>query len=138
MNDTLLKVEENTDTIDSDVQVTPVDVVGVMLFVDFTAAPGTAEEEEEEKKPTDIYLELQARDPASGKFVEIGNVGISAAEARLIAEGGQPLIWRQFRVGVAALEGNGVSVGLPRSWRVVVNHEDDEPWSYSVGAAVLR
>lgn len=130
MNGTLLSSEAKTATRTSDNVNVGSGQRGVMLALDITKAPNAAET---------LTLQLEAKDPASGKYVPITAFAASKKGEELGA--GTTLL---FSVYPGALETAAVAnhevqgLGLPRNFRVKVTHSGAGSWTYSVGASPLQ
>lgn len=102
---------------------------GVMLALDITKAPNTAET---------LTLVLEAKDPSSGKYVPITVFKASKKGEELGA--GTTLL---FTVYPGALETEAVgshevmALPLPRKFRVKITHSAGSEWKYSLGASPL-
>ena len=130
MQNTLLKSEERAATTVSEDQNSPAGQRGVMIVLDVTAAPAAADT---------LTLQLEARDPASGKYVPITVFAVSKKGEEL--EAGATLVFTLYpgAAETAALGGHEVmALPLPRKWRVKVTHSAAGKWTYSVGASALR
>jgi hypothetical protein len=130
MNGTLLSNEARTATTSSaDVNATA-GQRGVLLALDVTKAPNTAET---------LTLQLEAKDPASGKYVPLTAFKASKKGEELGA--GTTLL---FSIYPGALETEAVGshevmgLPLPRKFRVKVTHSAGSEWKYSVGASPLQ
>lgn len=129
MNGTLLKSEGRTATTGSVDAIAQTGQRGVLLTLDITEAPATEET---------LTLEVEARDPASGKYVPITAFKASKKGEELGA--GATLA---FTLYPGALETEAVAdhevmaLPLPRKFRVKVTHSGAGEWKYSVGASPL-
>jgi hypothetical protein len=129
MNGTLLESAERTATTPSEDVVSFAGQRGVMLALDITKAPNVNET---------LALQLEAKDPSSGKYVPITAFAVSKKGEELGA--GTTLL---FSVYPGALETAAVGshevqgLPLPRKWRVKVTHSGAGKWTYSVGASPL-
>lgn len=130
MNGTLLSNEARTATTSStDVNATA-GQRGVLLALDITKAPNVAET---------LTLQLEAKDPASGKYVPLTAFKASKKGEELGA--GTTLL---FSIYPGALETEAVGshevmgLPLPRKFRVKVTHSGAGEWKYSVGASPLQ
>lgn len=130
MNGTLLPNEARIAT-----TVTP-DVVaiagqrGVLLTLDITKAPAAADV---------LTLQLEAKDPASGKYLPITTFAASKKGEEL--GGGATLGFTVYPGGLetAATANHEVQgLPLPRKFRVKVTHSGAGSWTYSVGASPLQ
>lgn len=130
MNGTLLPNEARIAT-----TVTP-DVIaiagqrGVLLTLDITKAPAAADV---------LTLQLEAKDPASGKYVPI-TVFKASKKGEELGAGVTSL----FTVYPGALETEAVgshevmALPLPRKFRVKITHSAAGEWKYSLGASPLQ
>lgn len=130
MNGTLLKSEAKAATRTSDDVNTPAGVRGVLITLDVTAATNTAQT---------LTLQLEAKDPSSGKYLPI-----TAFAASKKGEEIQAGATTAFMLYPGALETGAVAnhevqgLGLPRKWRVKVTHSGAGSWTYSVGVSPLQ
>lgn len=130
MNGTLLKSAERTATTTSEDIVSPNGQRGVLITLDVTKAPNAADT---------LTLQLEAKDPASGKYVPLTAFAASKKGEELGS--GATLAFTVYPGGAetAALANHEVmALGLPRKWRVKVTHSAAGKWTYSVGASPLR
>lgn len=130
MNGTLLGSEERAATTSSEDQHTPAGQRGVLLTLDITKAPAAAET---------LALQLEAKDPSSGKYVPI--TAFAATKKGEELEAGATLAFTVYPGGVetAAVGSHEVqALALPRTWRVKVTHSGAGKWTYSVGASALQ
>ena len=96
---------------------------GVRLTLDITAVTGTT---------PSMTIKLQAKDPLSGKYVNIPG----AAFAAKTATGTSQLT---IYPGIAAAANVSVNDALPRDWRAVATITGTTPvFTFSLGAAYLR
>lgn len=130
MNGTLLKSAERTAT------TTSVDVNsgagnrGVMIALDITKAPNANET---------LTLQLEAKDPSSGKYVPITAFAASKKGEELGAGATSLLTVYPGGAETAAVGGHEVqALPLPRKWRVKVTHSGAGKWTYSVGVSPLQ
>lgn len=130
MNNALLSSAARTATTQTPDQGTPAGIRGVILVLDITAAPNTAET---------LTVSLQARDPATGEYVTLTAFN-ATAKGEELSEG----TTLAYTVYPAAAETTAVgshevqALPLPRAWRAVVTHSGEGSWTYSLGASALR
>lgn len=130
MNGTVLNSEERTKTTPSEDVSSTAGQRGVMLTLDVTKAPNAAET---------LTLQIEAKDPASGKYIPITAFAASKKGEELGA--GATLAFTIYPGGVeTAAVGNheAQALPLPRKWRVKVTHSGAGKWTYSVGASPLQ
>lgn len=153
MNGTLLKNEARTATTDSDDVTTVAGQRGVLVTLDVTQAPPKAREAKEgetEKEKAELAaekaaeegtlaLQLEAKDPASGKYLPITAFAVTKKAKELGA--GATLAFTVYPGGAetAAVGSHEVqALPLPSRWRVKVTHSAVGSWHYSVGASPLQ
>lgn len=153
MNGTLLKNEARTATTESEDVTTGGGQRGVMLTLDVTKAPPVArapKEEETEKEKEELAaekaaeegtlaLQLEAKDPSSGKYLPITAFAVTKKAKELAA--GTTLVFTIYPGGAetAAVGSHEVqALPLPSRWRVKVTHSAVGSWDYSVGASPLQ
>lgn len=127
----LLASAARTADANTDDQVAPASVRGVLLVLDVTAAPAESEDT--------LTVEIQAKDPASGKYLTLTKFTASKKGSEL--ESGTTLGFTLYPGGVetAATDNHEVQgLPLPQRWRAVVNHSGEDEWTYSLGALALR
>ena len=130
MKNTLLSSEERVATAVSEDQNTPAGQRGVQIVLDITKAPAAADT---------LQLSLEARDPASGKYVPLTAFAVSKKGEELGAGGTLAFTLYPGAAETAALGGHEVmALPLPQKWRVKVTHSAAGKWTYSVGASSLR
>lgn len=130
MNGTLLASEAKTATRTSEDVGTGSGQRGVLLTLDITKAPNAEDT---------LALQLEVKDPASGKYIPLTAFAVTKKGKEL--EAGATLC---FTVYPGALETAAVGahevqgLPLPRKWRVKVTHSGVTSWTYSVGASPLQ
>lgn len=130
MNGTLLESIERTATAASADVVTQAGQRGVMIAIDITKAPNANET---------LALQLEAKDPSSGKYVPLTAFAVSKKGEELGA--GATLLFTVYPGGAetAAVGSHEVqALPLPRKWRVKVTHSAGGKWTYSVGVSPLN
>lgn len=130
MSGTLLVSEARTATAQSEDQNTPAGQRGTLITLDITKAPAAADT---------LTLQLEVKDPASGKYVPITAFAASKKGEELGA--GATLCFTVYPGGAetAAVGNHEVqALPLPRKWRVKVTHSAGGSWTYSVGASPLQ
>lgn len=130
MNGTLLKSEAKTATRTSDDVNTGSGQRGVLITLDITKAPAAVDT---------LTLQLEAKDPASGKYLPITTFAASKKGEEL--GGGATLGFTVYPGGLetAATANHEVQgLPLPRKFRVKVTHSGAGSWTYSVGASPLQ
>lgn len=134
MNGTLLESEKRSATAASVDVVSTAGQRGVLVTLDVTGAPDTEDT---------LTLSIEARDPASGKYVPL--TGFAAVKGNAVQEDGTlAFTLHPGASETAVVAGHEVqSLGLPRKWRVVVTHsepgegEEAAEWTYSVGVSPI-
>ncbi len=130
MNGTLLESVERTATTSSNDVITSAGQRGVLIILDITKAPNANET---------LALQLEAKDPGSGKYVSITAFAVSKKGEELGA--GTTLLFSVYPGGLetAAVGSHEVQgLPLPRKWRVKVTHSAAGKWTYSVGVSPLN
>lgn len=130
MKNTLLASEKRVATAVSEDQNTPAGQRGVMVVLDITAAPNANDT---------LALQLEVRDPASGKYVPLSAFAVTKKGSEIQA--GTTLVFTLYpgAAETAALGNHEVmALPLPQKWRVKVTHSAAGEWIYSVGASTLR
>jgi len=128
VNATLLTSQARTATAESDDVVSPRQR-GAMLVLDITKAPAAADT---------LTVSIQARDPATGKYVTL--TGFAASKKGEELEAGATLA---FTIYPAAAETAAIAnhesqaLPLPSRWRAVVTHSGGGSWTYSLGFLAL-
>jgi len=153
MNSTLLKPEERTATTATEDQTSSAGQRGALLTLDVTKAPpkARAEKEGESAKEKEelaaekaaeegtLTVSIEARDPASGKYVPLTVFAVTKKAKEL--EAGVTLAYTLYpgALETSALGGHEVmALALPSSWRAKVTHSAGGKWTYTLGAAALR
>ena len=129
MNSTLLKSAERTATTQSETAISSGRQRGVMLVLDITDAPAAADT---------LTVSIQAKDPATGKFVTL--TAFTASKKGEELEAGATLAYTLYPAGAetAAVGNHEVqALPLPSRWRAVVTHSAGGSWTYSLGALAL-
>lgn len=129
MNGTLLESAERTATTSSEDVVSGAGQRGVLITLDITKAPAAADV---------LTLQLEAKDPASGKYIPITAFAASKKGEEL--EAGATLCFTVYPGGAetTAVGSHEVqALPLPRKWRVKVTHSAGGKWTYTVGASPL-
>lgn len=130
MKNTLLASEVRAATAVSEDQNTPAGQRGVMITLDVTAAPNANDT---------LALELELRDPASGKYVPLTAFPVTKKGSEIQAGATLAFTIYPGAAETAALAGHEVmALPLPQKWRVKVTHSAAGDWTYSVGASTLR
>ncbi len=130
MNTTLLTSEAREATATSDQQRAAQGEAGVLLTLDVTAAPNTAET---------LTVSIQAKDPASGKWVTI--TAFAATKKGEEIQAGATLAYTLYPAAVettATADHEVQALPLPRVWRAIVTHSAGGSWTYSLGASPLK
>lgn len=128
-NGTLLASEKRTATTKSADVSTGSGERGALIALDITEAPNTAGK---------LTLQLEAKDPSSGKYVPITAFAASKEGKELAA--GTTLLFSVYPGGLetAAVNNHEVQgLALPKTWRVAVTHSTADEWTYSVGVSPL-
>ena len=154
MNGTLLENKSRTATTESDDVTTVAGQRGVLVTLDVTQAPPkarAAKEEETEKEKAELAaekaaeegtltLQIEAKDPASGKYLPI-TAFAATKKAKELEAGTTTLAFTVYPGGAetAAVGSHEVqALALPSRWRVKVTHSAGGSWHYSVGASPLQ
>jgi hypothetical protein len=130
MNGALLTSEARTATASTAAQTCSSGQRGVLLTLDITAAPAAADT---------LTVSIEARDPATGKFVTL--TAFAATKKGEELEAGATLA---FTIYPAAAETTALAdhevqaLALPSHWRAVVTHSGAGSWTYSLGATALK
>jgi hypothetical protein len=130
MNSTLIKSEACTATKHSDDQTAPNGRRGVTLVLDITKAPNANET---------LTLSIEARDPATGKYVTLTAFAASKKGEELQA--GTTLAFTLYPAAAetSALAGHEVmALPLPTRWRATVTPSGAGAWTYSLGSLSLN
>lgn len=130
MNSTLLGSEERTATTSTPDQTSSAGQRGVLLVLDVTKAP--------EAEDT-LTVSIEARDPATGKYVTLTAFAASK-KGKELKEGGS-LAFTLYPAGAetSAVGSHEVqALPLPASWRAKVTHSGNSKWTYTLGALALR
>lgn len=130
MNSTLLKSEERTATTSSEDQTSASNQRGVFLVLDITKAPEAEET---------LTVEIEARDPATGKYVTLTAFAASKKGKELGAGATLAYTLLPGAAETSAVANHEVqALGLPSSWRAKVTHSGAGKWTYTLGALALR
>lgn len=130
MNGTLLESKKRTATTTSNDVNAVQGQRGVMIALDITKAPNAGDT---------LTLQLEAKDPSSGKYVPLTVFKVSKKGEEL-----QAGLTSLFTVYPGALETEAVgahevmALPLPRKFRVKVTHSAAGEWTYSVGVSPLQ
>jgi hypothetical protein len=130
MNGTLLESAERVATTSSDDVVAQAGQRGVQVTLDITKAPNAEET---------LTLQLEAKDPASGKYTPV--TAFAASKKGKELEAGATLAFTVYPGGAetAAVGNHEVqALPLPRKFRVKVTHSGAGKWTYTVGASPLN
>lgn len=129
MRGTLLESAVRAATAIGEDQNTPAGQRGVLLTLDITKAPNANDT---------LALQIEARDPASGKHVPITGFAVTKKGSELQEGGTLAFTLYPGAAETAALGGHEVmALPLPKRWRVKVTHSAAGEWTYSVGASSL-
>lgn len=129
MNGTLLQSEVCTATAESEPQVSSRGQRGVMLVLDITDAPAAADT---------LTLAIQAKDPATGKYVTL--TAFTASKKGEELEAGATLTYTIYPGGAetAAVGSHEIqALPLPSRWRALVTHSAGGSWTYTLGSLAL-
>ena len=130
MNDTLLASKARTATVQSEDRIAGPDQRGVMLVLDITDAPAAADT---------LTVSIQAKDPASGKYVTVTAFAASKKGEELEAGATLAFTLSSAAAETAAIGNHEVqALPLPSRWRAVVTHSAAGEWTYTLGCLALR
>lgn len=130
MNKTLLVSEEREATTATEDQVSSSIQKGVLLTLDVTSAPNANDT---------LQIEIEAKDPASGKYVPLTAYAVSKKGSEIQAGATLAFTLYPGAAETAALGGHEVmALALPSSWRAKVVHSAGGKWTYTLGAQALR